>query len=267
MEKLAPDPLARLEAEILLGYALGVSRSFLFANPELAVPLKRQSDFMALLRRRSQGEPIAYLIGKRSFWTFDLEITADVLIPRPETELLVEFALRVIPTAVPYKVADLGTGSGAIALAIALERPQCEVHATDISEKALQVAQRNANSLNLQEVHFHQGSWLQALQGKFHVLVSNPPYVNQDDPHLQQGDCRFEPGLALSPGNDGLVAIREITSQSPGCLLAGGWLLVEHGYDQGAAVRSLFSEAGFRDISTQRDLAGLERICMGKWTF
>ncbi len=264
-EILAPDPLARLEAEILLGHALGVSRSFLFANPDLAVPLKRRSDFMALLRRRSQGEPIPYLVGKRSFWTFDLEITADVLIPRPETELLVEMALKVIPASIPCRAADLGTGSGAIALAIASERPKCEMHATELSEKALRVAQHNANKLNLRQIQFHQGCWLQPLAGKFQVIVSNPPYVNQGDPHLQQGDCRYEPSLALSPGDDGLRSIKEITASAPGYLLPEGWLLVEHGYDQGSAVRSLFSEVGFGNISTQADMAGLDRVCMGKW--
>ncbi len=263
-EKLAPDPLARLEAEILLCHALEVGRSFLFANPELEVPLKRRSDFMALLRRRSQGEPMAYVVGKRSFWTFDLTVTPDVLIPRPETELLVERALEKIPLNANWRIADIGTGSGAIALAIASERPGCEIHATDLSDEALRVARENSARLNLGRVQFHQGSWLQPLPGHFQVLVSNPPYVAQNDPHMQRGDCRYEPVLALSPGTDGLAAIREISLQSPGKLEAGGWLLIEHGHDQGADVRKLFNQSGLKSVSTYTDLAGLERVCVGQ---
>jgi release factor glutamine methyltransferase len=264
-EKLAPDPLARLESELLLCHALGVSRSFLFANPEFAVPLKRRSDYLALLRRRSEGEPIAYLVGKRSFWTFDLEVTSDVLIPRAETELLVEAALEVIPTSRPCRIADLGTGSGAIALAVASERPTAEVHATDLSVKALDLARKNAASLNLHHVKFHQGHWLQPLEGQFSVLVSNPPYVDESDPHLLEGDCRHEPRMALTPGADGMAAIREITRNAPDYLAPEGWLMVEHGHKQGQEVRDLFSAAGFDDVRTLPDLAGIERVCVGKW--
>jgi release factor glutamine methyltransferase len=264
-EKLAPEPLARRESEILLCHALGVSRSFLFANPELEVPLKRRADYLALLRRRSEGEPIAYLLGKRAFWTLEMEITPDVLIPRPETELLVEAALEVIPLSLPCRVADLGTGSGAIALAVASERPKAEVHATDLSEKALELARRNAAHLSLHHVQFHQGHWLQPLEGRFDVLLSNPPYVSAGDPHLLRGDCRYEPQLALSPGVDGLAAIREITHTSPGCLATEGWLIVEHGFDQGLACRELFNSAGFGNVRTLTDLAGLDRVCVGQW--
>lgn len=264
-DKLAPDSLARLEAEILLGHALEVSRSFLFANPELEVPLKRRTDFISLLHRRCQGEPIAYLLGKRSFWNFDLKVTPDVLIPRPETELLVELALENIPPDARWRIADLGTGSGAIALAIASERPNCEVHATDLSEAALLIARENRERLNLIRLQLHQGSWLQPLAGRFRVLVSNPPYVAEGDPHMQQGDCRFEPGVALSSGADGLAAIREIVQQSVLKLESGGWLLTEHGHDQGEEVRSIFSTAGFRCVSTQQDMTGLDRVCVGQW--
>ncbi|MDZ4731632.1 MAG: peptide chain release factor N(5)-glutamine methyltransferase [Xanthomonadales bacterium] len=262
--KLAPDPSARLEAEILLCHALEVSRSFLFANPELEVPLKRRADFMHLLQRRMQGEPIAYLVGKRAFWTLDLKVTPDVLIPRPETERLVELALEKIPPGSNWRIADLGTGSGAIALAIASERPSCQVHATDISEPAFTLACENARLHGLARVHFHCGSWLQPLSGQFHLIVSNPPYVDQNDPHMQQGDCRFEPALALSPGIDGMSAIREIVKESLHKLHAGGWLLVEHGYEQAQGVRSILRQAGFVFVSTQQDLAGLDRVCIGQ---
>jgi len=263
-EKLAPDPLARLEAEMLLCHALGVSRSFLFANPDLEVPLKRRSDFMLLLRRRSQGEPMAYVLGKRSFWTFDLTVTPDVLIPRPETEMLIELALERIPRIAHWRIADIGTGSGAIALALASERPGCEVHATDLSEKALRIARENSSTLKLGRIQFHEGSWLQPLTGRFHLLASNPPYVPKDDPHMRQGDCRYEPEMALSPGADGMAAIREITLQAMGKLETGGWLLIEHGHDQGADVRTLFLQSGLQSVSTYSDMAGLERVCVGQ---
>lgn len=261
-DQLAPDSLARIESEILLGHALGVSRSFLFANPDLVVPLKRRADFLALVRRRSHGEPVAYLTGKRAFWTMELMVTPDVLIPRPETELLVELALELIPLDHPWRIADLGTGSGAIALSIASERPACQVLATDQSEAALEVARENARRLGIPSVSFHHGSWLQPLSGNFQLIISNPPYVAMDDPHMQRGDCRFEPVMALSPGSDGLEAIREICAFAPR-LDRGGWLLVEHGSEQACAVRELFVLAGLVSVSTQVDLAGLDRATMG----
>lgn len=262
--KLAPDPLARLEAEILLCHALEVSRSFLFANPELEVPLKRRADFMNLLQRRIQGEPIAYLVGKRSFWTLELKVTPDVLIPRPETERLVELALEKIPPGSNWRIADLGTGSGAIALAIASERPGCEINATDISQPALKLASENARKYGLDRVQFQHGSWLQPLSGQFQVIVSNPPYVDQNDSHLQQGDCRFEPATALSPGIDGMSAIGEIATESLQKLRPGGWLLVEHGHEQAEGVQNIFRKAGYISVSTQQDLAGLDRVSMGQ---
>ncbi len=262
--KLAPDPLARLESEILLCHALEVSRSFLFANPEIEVPLKRREEFIKLLQRRIQGEPIAYLVGKRQFWTLELKITPDVLIPRPETERLVELALDIIPSGCGWRIADLGTGSGAVALAMACERPCCEVHASDISEAALKLAAENASKHGLERVQFHHGSWLQPLSGQFHVIVSNPPYIDQNDPHLQQGDCRFEPTIALSPGVDGLSAINEIARETFLKLQPSGWLLVEHGHQQAVGVQSIFKQAGYDSVSTQKDLAGLDRVTIGQ---
>jgi len=263
-DKLAPHSLARLEAEVLLCHALGVGRSFLFANPDLEVPLKRSNDFQTLLRRRCQGEPVAYLVGKRAFWTFELKVTPDVLIPRPETELLVGLALSRIPPEADWRIADLGTGSGALALAIASERAKCEVHATDLSQAALLVARENCQTLNLDNVQFSQGCWLQPLTGKFQMIVSNPPYVPRNDPHMQQGDCRFEPEMALSPGLDGLAAIREICQQSVNQLESGGFLLIEHGHDQGTEVWKIFSQSGYQSVTTHQDMAGLDRVTSGQ---
>lgn len=265
-EKLAPDPLARMESEMLLCHTLDVSRAFLYSNPDIDVPMKRRADFLALVLRRCQGEPMAYLTGKREFWSLELNVGPDVLIPRPETELLVELALERIPQGCNWRIADLGTGSGAIALAIASERPACEVLASDLSEAALVIARENARRLGIGSVKFCQGSWLEPLSGSFQLIVSNPPYVDKDDPHLQQGDCRYEPKMALSPGIDGLAAIREISRQSIEKLGAGGWLLTEHGHDQGAEVRDLLRQSGFQSVNTHADLAGLERVSEGQFT-
>jgi len=258
-----PDS-ARVDAEVLLCHALEVRRSFIYANPELVVPAQRRQDFLHLLRERSQGTPIAYLTGKRSFWSLELMVNAHVLIPRPETELLVETALSLIPAGTVQRVADLGTGSGAVALSLARERPHWEVHATDLSDLALQVAEENARRNGLEQIQFHQGSWTEPLSGKFHLIVSNPPYVAQEDAHLQQGDCRFEPRMALTPGIDSLSAFRVIATESRALLDRGAWLVLEHGYDQGDAVRDLLNSAGFEGVRTIRDMAGIERVCCGK---
>lgn len=262
--KLAAEPEARREAEILLGHALDVNRAFLYANPGMDLPREREAGFQRLLQQRIRGTPIAYLTGMRSFWSLDLRVTPAVMIPRPETELLVEHALNLIPAGSRQRAADLGTGSGAIALSLARERPDCEVHATDISAEALRVAQDNALFLGLNNVQFHHGSWTEPLCGLFDLVLSNPPYVAQTDPHLQRGDCRFEPRLALTPGADGLSALRQIAGETHARLINGGWLLLEHGHDQGEAVRSILLSSGYRDISTHRDLAGLERACRGR---
>jgi release factor glutamine methyltransferase len=255
---------ARTEAEILMCHALEVSRSFFYANPETVVPQKRKNHFMRLVKNRCNGTPVAYLTGTRAFWTLNLQVNPAVLIPRHETETLVEQALELIPHAAPFRIADLGTGSGAIALSIAKERPSCEVHATDFSAEALQVAKENARLHDLHSVQYHQGSWTEPLSGFFDLVVSNPPYVAQQDPHLQQGDCRFEPTLALVSGEDGLSALKQIAKESLAVLKPGGWLLFEHGYDQGDAVRSILKKAGYNDIRTVPDLAGIERCAVGQ---
>ena len=262
--KLAAETSARYEVEILLGHALEVKRSFLYANHDMEIPRKRQARFQALVRQRSHGMPIAYLTGERAFWSLELRVTPAVLIPRPETELLVERALELIPKTLLQRLADLGTGSGAIALALAQERPHCEVHATECSAEALQVAEHNRRAHGLENVRFYLGSWTGPLSGLFDLVVSNPPYVADNDLHLLEGDCRFEPRLALAAGADGLSALRQIASEAFARLAPGGWLLLEHGYDQGEVVRSILHAAGYQDIRGHCDLAGLERVCQGR---
>jgi release factor glutamine methyltransferase len=254
----------RVEAEILLAQSLSAPRSFLYANPELELPDARTAEYRALLRRRARGEPMAYITGHREFWSLRLQITPDVLIPRHETELLVESALEFLPAGECARVADLGTGSGAVALAIASERPHSEIHGTDTEPAAVDLARRNARELGLERVHFHTGSWFSPLSGPFGLVVSNPPYIGHDDPHLREGDCRFEPRQALTDNADGLAALREIIMQAPDWLASGGWLMLEHGRDQGAAVRELMAAQGFEQVATRRDLAGHERVTLGR---
>ncbi len=262
--KLSAGTTARLDAEILMSFALDVNRSFLYANPEVDVPAKRRSLYLRLVKRRCQGEPIAYIIEKRSFWTLELRVSPDVLIPRHETELLVEAALQRIPVASRYRIADLGTGSGAIALSIASERPHCDIHATELCASALGIAKSNAEQNQIDSVAFHHGSWAEPLEDEFDMIISNPPYIPRADPHLNSGDCRFEPVEALSPGEFGLESFHEITPQAEHLLVPGGWLLFEHGFDQGKSVRSILEKAGFSEIKTICDLAGLERVCLGR---
>ncbi|MBZ0222470.1 MAG: peptide chain release factor N(5)-glutamine methyltransferase [Dokdonella sp.] len=255
----------RSEAEILLAHVLGRSRSWLFAWPELEPTTEQRAAFARLIEARRHGEPIAYLTGRRGFWTLELEVTPAVLIPRPETELLVELALARLPLDGEVSVADLGTGSGAIALAIASERPQARVLATDASEAALAVARGNAQRLGLGKVDFAQGNWCAPLgERRFDLMVSNPPYIASGDPHLAQGDLRFEPGSALASGADGLDAIRCILAEAPRHLVGRGWLLLEHGHDQAAAVRELLTAHAFVEVGSTRDAAGHERVSFGR---
>jgi release factor glutamine methyltransferase len=263
-QALADADVPALEAEILLGHVLGRGRAWFYANPEFIVTGADATGYRALLQRRRDGEPVAYLTGVREFWSLDLRVTPDVLIPRPETELLVDTALKRIPAVEACRVADLGTGSGAVALAIAVERPSCEVHATELSAAALAVARANAERLLPGRVVFHRGSWCEPLEGVFQLIVSNPPYVERDDPHLSRGDCRFEPRAALTPGDDGLAAIRAIANQAASALEPGGWLAFEHGFDQGEASRALLGKLGYEDVETHRDLAGIERVTSGR---
>jgi len=263
-QRLAGQPAAALEADLLLAEALGKDRAWLFAHPEAAVNVEQAARFRALLERRAGGEPIAYILGRREFWSLSLCVTPDVLIPRPETELLVQAALDYIPADAAWRVADLGTGSGAVALAVACERPRCEVHATDIDPAALRIAARNVEAHAAGRVRLHEGSWLEPLAGRFRVIVSNPPYVAEQDPHLAQGDCRFEPRGALTAGPDGLAAIRRIATDALPVLEPGGLLAVEHGCEQGAAVRALLQELGYRNIQTLKDLESRDRVTTGQ---
>ena len=261
-----PGTEGRHEAELLLLHVLQRSRGWLFAHPEARIDDAAVVAFNALVDRRAAGEPVAYLLGWKGFWTLDLEVGPATLIPRPETELLVELALARLPTDRSLDVADLGTGSGAIALALASERPRARVTATDLSADALVVAHRNAQRNGLGNVSMLQGAWFAPLAERvFDLVTSNPPYIAADDPHLAQGDLRFEPPGALASGADGLDDIRIITAQAPAHLRAGGWLLLEHGWDQGDAVRALLQAAGFTAVETARDLEARDRVSLGQW--
>ncbi|HET7161714.1 MAG TPA: peptide chain release factor N(5)-glutamine methyltransferase [Rhodanobacteraceae bacterium] len=256
---------ARREAEILLAHALCVTRAWLAAHANDEIDASRAARFTGLIERRARGEPVGYLTGTRGFHELELHVTPDVLIPRPETELLVDRALQRIPVDADCAVADLGTGSGAIALAIAKARPRARVVATDASKAALQVAGANAERLDLRNVEFAQGDWCVALgDAVFDLVVSNPPYVAERDPHLREGDLRFEPPAALASGADGLDAIRIIVHESRAHLRAGGWLMLEHGFDQGSAVRELLVAHGYIEVFTEPDLEGRERVSGGR---
>ncbi|SFR88731.1 release factor glutamine methyltransferase [Dyella sp. OK004] len=254
----------RVDAEALLLHVLEKRRSWLIAHDTDVLDAKVIAVYDALVARRAAGEPVAYITGRRGFWSLELEVTPATLIPRPETELLVELALRHLPSDQTLQVADLGTGSGAIALAIAHERPRAQVSAVDVSAEALSVARRNAQRLGIGNVRFVQGSWMTPLSNEsFAVIVSNPPYIEADDPHLGQGDLRFEPAGALASGADGLDAIRQIVAAAPAHLQPDGWLLMEHGWDQGPPVRALLAAAGYVDVETVRDLEGRDRVSGG----
>jgi release factor glutamine methyltransferase len=253
-----------LEAELLLARVLNVPRGKLRLRPDQPLTPAQYAQLDDLVARRAQGEPSAYLTGARGFWSLDLQVTPDVLIPRPETELLVELALQKIPADAAWRVADLGTGSGAIALAIATERRRCHIIATDISPAALEVARANAKRLAIRNVEFRLGDWFEALPGeRFDMIVSNPPYVADGDPHLS--DLRFEPQLALVAGAEGLRCLREIAEQAGARLIKNGWLLLEHGYDQAPAMAELLAALGYRNIQDHPDLGGVARAAVARW--
>lgn len=248
------------EARLLLAQAAGIPESRIVAHPELPLEESSCARFDDWAARRRRGEPVAYLTGRREFYGLSLDVTPAVLIPRHESELLVERALVALPREGRARVLDLGTGSGALALAIKHARPAIEVVGVDASDAALAVARGNARRLGL-EVGWRLGTWFATLRGeRFDAIVSNPPYVACDDSHLTRGDLRFEPRAALDGGIDGLEAIRAIVAQAPSYLAPGGWLLLEHGFAQGAAVRALLAQAGLERIATWRDLAGQERV-------
>lgn len=262
------DNTDRLDAELLLAKVLNVSRSHLHAYPEQVLTISEITEFFQLIERRKQGEPIAYICGFKEFWSLKLEVTPDTLIPRPETELLVELALA---KRVPHDggcIADLGTGSGAVALAVASERPLWTVYATDNAPRTLAVAERNAKRLELNNVHFCLGHWCSALpRAMFDIIVSNPPYICLHDGHLQSGDLRYEPRAALVAGEDGLQDIRYIAQTSHAYLRTGGWLMLEHGCDQGDAALEILKAAGYGELSCHTDLAGHRRVVVGRNIF
>jgi len=256
----------RHEAELLLLHVLGRERGWLFAHATDLLDPATAEVFATLLQRRIAGEPVAYLLGRRGFWTLDLAVSPATLIPRPETERLVELALERLPEGVPLRIADLGTGSGAIALALASERPLAQIVATDMSGDAIAVAAGNARQHGLANVAFRQGSWHAPLADeRFDLIATNPPYIASDDPHLAQGDLRFEPATALASGHDGLDDIRLIIAGAPTHLQPGGWLLMEHGWDQGEAIRALLEGAGFVEVETALDLEQRDRVSLGRW--
>jgi release factor glutamine methyltransferase len=251
----------RLDAEILLGKVLQANRAALYANPDQLITASQTAEFEQLIAQRSSGKPVAHLTGMREFWSLELKITADVLVPRPETELLVERALLHIPASGTCELVDLGCGSGAVAIAIATERPDCRITATDTSQAALSIAQENADRLCPERIQFLTGNWFEPLEGyKFNVIVSNPPYVSSAQPQLTDPELEHEPQQALYSGADGLNDIRQLIAEAPTYLQHDGYLLLEHGFDQADTIAVLLRQAGFANIGMHRDLSNQPRI-------
>ncbi|MCG3865900.1 MULTISPECIES: peptide chain release factor N(5)-glutamine methyltransferase [unclassified Photobacterium] len=256
----------QLDSAVLLCHVLDKPRSYLLTWPEKQLDNDQYNAFMGVLERRLNGEPIAYIVGEREFWSLPLKVSPSTLIPRPDTERLVELALDKI-TSATTKVLDLGTGTGAIALAIASECPSLQVTGIDLRQEAAELAHENSQRLSILNTRFLAGSWYSPLQDNdvFDVIVSNPPYIDQADPHLVQGDVRFEPKSALVADDNGLADIRIISAQGRKHLMVGGWLLMEHGFEQGLAVRTILEQLGYQQVSTSQDYAGLDRVTMGCW--
>ncbi|MDP9567562.1 UNVERIFIED_ORG: release factor glutamine methyltransferase [Kosakonia oryzae] len=264
ISQLQTSESPRRDAEILLGFVTGKTRTFILAFGETVLTAEQQQQLDALLARRALGEPVAHLVGEREFWSLPLFVSPATLIPRPDTECLVEQALNRLPAS-PCRILDLGTGTGAIAIALASERPDCHVTAVDVVAEAVALAQRNAEHLAITNVNILQSRWFSALAGQqFAMIVSNPPYIDEQDPHLAQGDVRFEPLSALVAADHGLADLQTIICDARRFLQPGGWLLLEHGWQQGAAVRALFSQYGWQEVETCRDYGGNERLTLGK---
>ena len=263
--RLSQSESPRRDAEILLGLVTGKPRTFILAFGETMLSDEETQKLETLLARRSQGEPVAHLTGVREFWSLPLYVSPATLIPRPDTECLVEQALARLPAGAG-QILDLGTGTGAIALALASERPDCHVTALDVVPQAVELARRNAQNLAIRNVTVLQSDWFSALkEERFTLIVSNPPYIDEDDPHLAQGDVRFEPRSALVADEKGLADLRTIIFEARRFLAQQGWLLLEHGWRQGEAVRELFNEAGYHAVETCRDYGGNERLTLGQF--
>ncbi|MFZ2406793.1 MAG: peptide chain release factor N(5)-glutamine methyltransferase [Methylobacter sp.] len=257
---------ALLDAEVLLCMALNQPRSHLRAWPDKQLQPAQLAAFEALLEQRQQGTPIAYITGSREFWSRDFQVSPDVLIPRPDTELLIELSLNLIPADEPAKIIDLGTGSGIIAITLAAERPQAQVSAADFSLAALRIAQLNADKHHVGNIQFYHSDWFAGVPDtRFNLIISNPPYIAEDDPHLQQGDVRFEPQTALSAAEQGLADIRIIAAAARNYLEPGGHLLIEHGYNQQQQVQALFKDLHYDNVQTYIDLSGQPRVTYGQW--
>ncbi|MEB0949668.1 peptide chain release factor N(5)-glutamine methyltransferase [Citrobacter sedlakii] len=265
ISQLQESDSPRRDAEILLEYVTGKGRTWILAFGETELTDAQRQQLAALLARRRRGEPIAHLIGEREFWSLPLFVSPATLIPRPDTECLVEQALARLPAA-SCRILDLGTGTGAIALALASERPDCDVTAVDRMPEAVALAQRNATRHAITNVRILQSDWFSALAGnQFEMIVSNPPYIDEQDPHLSQGDVRFEPLTALVAGDQGMADIKHIIERARGVLMPEGMLLLEHGWQQGTAVRDAFVRAGYHDVETCRDYGDNERVTLGRW--
>ncbi|ELY2482951.1 peptide chain release factor N(5)-glutamine methyltransferase [Cronobacter sakazakii] len=265
IERLTASESPRRDAEILLAFVTGRTRTVILAFGETALTDDELTRLDALLARRAAGEPVAYLIGQREFWSLPLEVSPATLIPRPDTECLVEQAQARLP-ATPCRILDLGTGTGAIALALASERPDCHVTALDVIPEAVALAKRNAQRLGIDNVTVLQSHWFSALtDARFSLIVSNPPYIDGDDPHLSQGDVRFEPKSALVADNAGLADLETLVTEARRFLEDNGWLMLEHGWQQGEAVRELFTRAGYQGVETCRDYGGNERLTLGHY--
>jgi release factor glutamine methyltransferase len=257
---------AWLDAEVLLCTALGKERTYLRTWPDEALHPEQIAAFKHLFRQRQQGKPIAYITGKREFWSRDFQVTPDVLIPRPDTELLIELSLALIPDNQPCKIIDLGTGSGIIAITLAAEHPHINISATDISPAALHIAKMNAAKHRAEHIQFYRSNWFDNIPvGKFDLIVSNPPYLGEYDEHLQQGDLRFEPKTALISAKNGLSDIKIIAETARNRLEIGGFLLVEHGYQQQEDVQRLFKALDYCNVKTHTDLAGQPRVTSGQF--
>ncbi|MGJ0427778.1 peptide chain release factor N(5)-glutamine methyltransferase [Methylobacter sp.] len=257
---------ALLDAEVLLCHVLQKERSYLRAWPDKLLDPEQLEQFWALFEERRQGMPVAYLIGHREFWSRDFHVSPDVLIPRPDTELLVELGLNLIPPDAPFKLIDLGTGSGIIAITLAAERPHAQVIATDLNSAALEIAKQNARHHHITNIHFYQSDWFNNTPDiQFDLVISNPPYIAEDDSHLQEGDVRFEPQTALVAAQQGLRDIQIIADRSRSHLKTQGHLLIEHGYNQQHQIQTIFKGLGYDKVQTYQDLSGQPRVTYGQW--